>query len=68
VQNWKIDHNLRMRLWKQYDGNDEIFSVEMFLKNKRQGWLLSFQLMMEKGGLQPVLPLPFVVLMVTREK
>ena len=68
VRNWKTGHNLEMRLLKQCDESDDIFFVEMFLKNKMQVWLLSLQMMTEKGRLQPVLPLLFVVLMVMREK
>ena len=68
VRNWKIGHNLEMRLLKQCDESDGFFSVEMILKNKRQEWLLNYQMMTVKGGLQPVLPLLFVVLMARREK
>ena len=64
----KIGHNLEMRLLIQDDGNDAVFSVEMFWRNKWQGWLVNFQWMREKRGLQQVLPLRFVFLMERREK
>ena len=63
VRNWKMDHNLEMRLLIQRDGSGEIFSAEMILRNKNPELLLNFQWMRVKGGLQPVLLLLFVDLM-----